>query len=411
MNHSDIAALMKGAAPVIADLLAKAVRPLSDRIAELESELEAVRAVDHAASLAELVDEAVRSLPPAQKGDDADPAETRRMVNEAVAAAIQQLPPAEPGEPGADVDMAEVDRMISAKVQDAVSALPPAEPGRSVSVDDVAPMLRDLVEQAVGNLPPAEPGKSIEPADVEPMLAQMVERAVVAIPPAEPGRSVTVEEIMPLLRELVEQLPPAEPGKSVELTDVEPVLSRMVQEAVSALPPAQPGAPGKLPTVKAWEDRVYYEGECCISDGSTFQANKDTGRAPGHEDWTCIAKGGQNGSDGRSLRVRGTYEAAGEYLALDLVALNGGSFVARKDDPGHCPGEGWQMVAARGKRGEPGESVKGEPGKTVKGDPGEPVISAEVSDEGLLTLVNGDGSTIECDLYPLLRKVSGAGDV
>lgn len=357
MNHSDIAALMKGAAPVIADLLAKAVRPLSDRIADLERELEAVRSVDHAANLAELVNDAVRSLPPAQKGDDADPAETRRMVDEAVAAAVQQLPPAEPGEPGADVDMAEVERMVSSKVQEAVSALPPAEPGRSVSVEDVAPLLRDLVEQEVGRLPPAEPGKSIEPADVEPMLAELVERAV------------------------------------------------------SALPPAQPGAPGKLPTVKAWEDRVYYEGECCISGGSTFQANKDTGRAPGHEDWTCIAQGGQNGADGRSLRIRGTYDAAGDYLALDVVALNGGSFVARKDDPGHCPGEGWQMVAARGKRGEPGESIKGEPGKTVKGDPGEPLISAEVSDEGLLTLVNGDGSTIECDLYPLLRKVSGAGDV
>lgn len=181
------------------------------------------------------------------------------------------------------------------------------------------------------------------------------------------------------------------------------LVAEAIGEAAAAIPP---GAPGKLPTVKAWEDRVYYEGDCVVFEGSTYQASKDTGRAPPHEDWTCIARAGAHGNDGRSLTVRGTYSPENVYEALDIVALNGGSFVARKDDPGACPGEGWQMIASRGKPGAPGESRKGDPGKGLKGDPGEPVVSATVDDEGMLTLVNGDGSTVQCDLYPLLSKVA-----
>ena len=43
------------------------------------------------------------------------------------------------------------------------------------------------------------------------------------------------------------------------------------------------------------------------------------------------------------------------YKALDIVALNGGSFIAKKDDPGSCPGAGWQLIASQGKRGDKGE--------------------------------------------------------
>lgn len=38
--------------------------------------------------------------------------------------------------------------------------------------------------------------------------------------------------------------------------------------------------------------------------------------------------------------MRGTYDADGEYKRLNIVALNGGAFIARKDDPGACPGKG-----------------------------------------------------------------------
>jgi len=66
----------------------------------------------------------------------------------------------------------------------------------------------------------------------------------------------------------------------------------------------------------------------------------------------------------RSLTVCGTYNPATEYRCLDTVALNGGSFTAKVDRPGPCPGSDWQMVACQGKKGQPGrDGVDGKAGK------------------------------------------------
>jgi hypothetical protein len=49
-----------------------------------------------------------------------------------------------------------------------------------------------------------------------------------------------------------------------------------------------------------------------------------------------------------SVRVRGTFAPNASYTRGDVVALDGGSFVARKDNPGKCPGDGWQLMARQG---------------------------------------------------------------
>jgi hypothetical protein len=70
--------------------------------------------------------------------------------------------------------------------------------------------------------------------------------------------------------------------------------------------------------------------------------------------------------------VRGTFDQAAVYRHLDIVALGGSSFIARRDQPGPCPGEGWQLIASAGKPGKPGP--KGEPGGAGAG--GEPGAAA-----------------------------------
>jgi hypothetical protein len=169
------------------------------------------------------------------------------------------------------------------------------------------------------------------------------------------------------------------------------------------------GAPGKLAVVKEWADGVHYEGDVVARGGSTYQALRDTGREPPHADWRCIAQGGKDGADGRSFTVRGTHAEGETYRHLDVVALNGASFVAKRDNPGACPGDGWQLLAGQGKTGKPGErgdkGDRGAPG--VKGEPGPPVVAMTIDGEGLLTLVNADGSVVECDLYPVLAKIAG----
>lgn len=401
--------------------------------------------------------------------------------------------------------VAEIERRMGEKL----ATLKDGEPGKSVTVDDVLPVLTEAVERAAAERVESilaswerpKDGKSITVEDVAPMLNEAivkladdireavpkhVSEAVAAIPvpkDGEPGKDAvapTAEEIAGLVREdiarqtieaaraeiaswerpkdgmdydpekmlsaiseAVEALPKPKDGNDgvgiteIKIVDTDLVITlsdggtfrgrvvgwdgvdcdfEKVNERIAADIKAlwdtcpkpkdgEPGKDGKLPVVKAWEDRVYYEGEVVTFDGSTFQASRDTGKAPGHEDWSCIVRAGRNGEDGRSFAIRGTWDDTAVYDALDVVSLNGASFVAKVDNPGPCPGEGWQLMAAQGKRGKPGE--KGIAGVGLRGLPGSPIKRAEISGDGLLRLHNGDGSTVECDLYPLLSKIGG----
>lgn len=343
MNHSDIAALMKGAAPAIRDFVASAMQPLVDRISELERQLESAQAVDHKDAIASAVADAVANIPAAPAGKDAD--------------------------------MAEVERMIAVSVGRAVSEIEPREPD--------AEQIRSMIAEEVAKLPPAEPGKPAEPPtadELRDLMAPLVKDAVGALPKAQDGQSVTVE-------------------------DLAPVVADEVAKAMAAIPAPKDGAPGKLPIAKTWSDGVHYEGDVRTHNGALWQAVKDTGREPGNEDWICLAAAGEAGRDADQIDICGTYDPGKTYRRLNIVALNGGAFMAKSDDPGECPGEGWQVIAMRGKPGQPGQSIKGDPGRGIKGEPGPAVVSLHVDGDGLLTLTNGDGTSVECDFYPLLSKV------
>jgi hypothetical protein len=78
-----------------------------------------------------------------------------------------------------------------------------------------------------------------------------------------------------------------------------------------------PGSSGKLPLVKSWQSgTVFYEGDVVMHAGCAFQAQRDTAKPLEHSDWRCIAAAGQ---DGRSIRVRGTWDTAAAY---QLTVLN-----------------------------------------------------------------------------------------
>ncbi len=305
MNHSDIAALMKGAAPAIRDLVVASMQPLLARIDELERQ---IRERDDADRIRLLVADAVSAIPPPLDGKDgADGPSGKDGID---------------GRDGVDGK----DGLSGADGKDGL-------PGRDG-------------DRGLDGSPGRDGDRGLD---------------------GSPGRD-------------------GADGRQGER--------------------GPEGAAGKLPIVKAWVEGVHYEGDVVLLGGATYQALKDTAGEPPHSDWACIAAAGQNGKDGRSFTIRGTYAAGNAYQALDVVALNGGAFVAKADDPGACPGAGWQLIASQGKTGKPGE--RGAPGRGDRGDAGLPVVAAAVNDQGLLTLVNGDGSTVDCDLYPLLSKIGGA---
>jgi hypothetical protein len=164
------------------------------------------------------------------------------------------------------------------------------------------------------------------------------------------------------------------------------------------------GKDGKLPVVKSWQDGVHYEGDVVCHLGGTWQAIKDTGKEPPSDDWICLASRGQDGLDAREIVIRGTWSESDEYEALNVVALNGASFIAKHDAPGICPGSGWQLMSSQGKRGAAGErGERGEQG--LRGERGASIKSMQVDDTGLVTVDLTDGTSVFCDFAPLAEKI------
>jgi hypothetical protein len=177
-------------------------------------------------------------------------------------------------------------------------------------------------------------------------------------------------------------------------------------------PQGEQGAPGKLPICKRWSEGVHYAGEVVSHDGGTYQATKDTAQIPGTgNDWIRLARPGR---DAITPEVRGTFDDKAKYQHLDIVALNGSSFVARRDDPGSCPGDGWQLLASAGKGGGRGEQgPRGETGpqgpqgeRGVGGDAAQTIVGWTVDPERysiLPVLADGKkGPPIE--LYKLFKQ-------
>src|SRR5580765_3305895 len=73
---------------------------------------------------------------------------------------------------------------------------------------------------------------------------------------------------------------------------------------------------------------------------------------------------GKPGKDAAQITIRGTYDAGARYGHLDAVATGGSTFVARYDNPGACPGDGWQLIASCGRPGRPGpQGERGQQGE------------------------------------------------
>jgi len=104
---------------------------------------------------------------------------------------------------------------------------------------------------------------------------------------------------------------------------------------------------------------------------------------------------GPPGAAGQTMQWRGTHSDGNAYSALDVVARNGGSFVALKDNPGPCPGDDWQAVSLPGKRGDKGErGARGERGERgPAGERGPPGVGIKdiLEENGLRILQLTDG--------------------
>ena len=168
---------------------------------------------------------------------------------------------------------------------------------------------------------------------------------------------LTADDVNELCRRLIEDERERTQALLTEL--LIQICDNTIPEVVARLPelrgPAGPVGPaGKLPMVEEWtRETVFYQGNVVTFHGGSYQALRDTGEPPDNEaHWQCLAAPGR---DAKSIRHRGTFKLDTVYTRGDAAALNGGSFLALCDNPGACPGPGWQLLAAPGKRGVAGE--------------------------------------------------------
>jgi hypothetical protein len=106
----------------------------------------------------------------------------------------------------------------------------------------------------------------------------------------------------------------------------------------------------------------------------------------------------------KSLRVRGTFSEDARYEQLDIVAINGSSFVAIEDSPGPCPGKGWQLLASAGSRGARGFiGPKGERGERAEAGLGFKSLHLDRATYTIL-LSTTDGKIHELSLRGLFQQ-------
>lgn len=242
MRPADIADLLKGLAIDVREYIAQALAPVSKKQAELEDRIAAVVAT---------------------KGDPGTPGPSAYQIalesgfvgSESDWLASLCGPPGESikgdrGDDGQSVTLDDIAPLLRDELAKQVAEFPRPKDGTSITVDDVQPLLRELVDAAVGALPtPAsgQDGKSVTVDDVRPLIDEAVE----AIPP---GKSLTAEDVRPLVQELVDAaaavLPVPKDGTSVTLEDLLP----LVEQAVAAVPIQVPTVDDLTPMVRELVD-------------------------------------------------------------------------------------------------------------------------------------------------------------
>ena len=211
-----------------------------------------------------------------------------------------------------------------------------------------------------------------------PDIGAMVSEAVAALPPAQDGKSVTPEDVRPLLQELVtaavSEIPVPRDGK-----DYDPaVLKQAVDDAVAALPPAQDGRDALQLEIQPFidEGKSYSRGSYATHNGGLWRAYEKT---HGMRGWECIVDGvsdvdiSMNGqrnfivtvnrasgaSEKKSFDIptmvyRGVFKSGDEYLPGDTVTWGGSLWHCdeqTQDKPGEAGSKGWTLAAKRGRDG------------------------------------------------------------
>lgn len=319
-----------------------------------------------------LVDESLKGIP--------------AMLENLVAEAVKNIPApkdGQPGERGPGPDMAEIARIIKENVAD-IPAPKDGEPGKSVTIEDVKPVIQQAVKDEVATIPKPE----VDMAEVERILSEKVSE----IPPPKDGKSLTVEDVEPLIlltvKTAVEAIEKPKDGKDavIDMGEVQKMIQKAVEEAVKGIQIPEPknGLDGKdaleieiLPEID--EEKSYNRGTYATHKGGLWRSFE---RTKGMRGWENIVKGAADYRveyDGeREFKIitelsngdieeksfiapvliyKGVYKPDQEYEQGDTVTY-GGSLHYCNENTTERPGTGsksWTLAAKRGADGKDGK--------------------------------------------------------
>lgn len=372
LNMREIEAQAKALAPVFGRLLDQAKSTLRDefkaqiaerdqRIAELEKALSEHPSVEEVAKQA-------ASLIPAPKdgepGKDADMEAMKEHLGELVAA----LPAPQDGKSITLEDVRPVlDEAIKALREEAghvlseplalaeeardsllkaLSELKQPENGKSVTVEDVAPLIREEVAKAVAEVPPAKDGESVTAEDVRPLLAELVGEAVKALPPAEKGQDADMDALRAHLGELVKAIQlPAVPSVDEVAATLERRFSDLTLSWERQARDTFEKAADRMPKPQDGRDALPLESfdlSLC-EDGRTVTVKMQAGE-------TVVEKSVKL----PALLDRGVFSADNTYEQGDGTTYGGCYWIAQKDAPEGVPGGSadWRLVVKKGRDGK-----------------------------------------------------------
>ena len=258
------------------------------------------------------------------------------------AQAASLIPAPKDGAPGQDADM----DALKAHLDGLVAALPAPLDGKSVTLEDVAPLIREEVAKAISELPPAKDGESVTAEDVRPLLVELVESAVKALPPAEPGKDADMDALCAHLGELVKGIQlPAVPTVDEVAATFERRFSDLTLSWERQARDTFDKAADRMPIPKDGRDALALESfdMAIAEDGRTVTVKLQAGE-------TLIEK---------SVKIpavidRGVYSSEGSYEKGDGTTYGGCYWIAQKDAPEGVPGGSadWRLAVKKGRDGK-----------------------------------------------------------
>ncbi|MNQ38820.1 hypothetical protein D3C85_524140 [compost metagenome] len=210
---------------------------------------------------------------------------------------------------------------VEALSKSAAALVPKAEDGKSVTIDDVRPLVDELVSKAVAALPAPEKGKD---ADME-VLKSHVGELVKAVQPAAPLPAPSVEEIAGTFER--------------RFSDLTLSWERQARDTFEK-------AADRMPKPKDGRDALNLEDFdlTLADDGRTVTVKMQAGE-------TVIEK---------SVKIaavidRETFKHEGIYEKGDGVSYGGSFWIAKCDAPKGVPGSGetdWRCAVKKGRDGK-----------------------------------------------------------